>query len=148
MKYYGRLIFSIPLVAAVALAAIFFSGEPGKASQGLSRGIATWLLDFIYPEFSEETLALLNYFLRRGAHLTIYFLLGFGLATTFQWQKRVPPVVASIVIGVLFAATDEFHQLFSSGRTGKASDVLLDACGIAAGSVVAHWWQKRREKKK
>ena len=33
------------------------------------------------------------------------------------------------VITIIYAATDEFHQRFVTGRTGKVADVLIDACG-------------------
>ena len=36
-------------------------------------------------------------------------------------------------LGVLYAATDEFHQTFVPGRAGELSDVLLDSLGCLAG---------------
>ena len=37
----------------------------------------------------------------------------------------------------LYAATDEFHQLFVPGRAGLPTDVLIDATGAALGLLVA-----------
>lgn len=37
----------------------------------------------------------------------------------------------------LYAATDEFHQLFVPGRAGLFTDVLIDATGAAIGLLVA-----------
>ena len=37
----------------------------------------------------------------------------------------------------LYAATDEFHQLFVPGRAGLPTDVLIDATGAALGLLIA-----------
>ena len=37
--------------------------------------------------------------LRRGAHLTIYFCMGLGLALAFQWQKKVAPWIPAMTFG-------------------------------------------------
>ena len=81
------LVLSLALVAVAAVAAVVFSSQPGETSHGVSRGIILWVLDWLHLEVSEETMGWINYFLRRGAHLTIYFCMGLGLALAFQWQK-------------------------------------------------------------
>lgn len=144
LRRYKGLFFSLLLVLASASAIVYFSGQSGVESQGLSKGIASWLLEHINPNYSEKTLNFINFLLRRGAHLTLYFLLGCGLEGALQWQKRVPSVAASIIIGVLFASWDEYHQLFSGGRSGRADDVLLDSCGIVSGCITAYLIEKNR----
>lgn len=39
-------------------------------------------------------------------------------------------------IAYLYSLTDEFHQLFTPGRSGKFTDTLFDLAGIAIGLVV------------
>ena len=39
-------------------------------------------------------------------------------------------------IAALYAATDEFHQLFVPGRSGQISDVILDSAGALAGLLI------------
>ena len=41
------------------------------------------------------------------------------------------------VVGTLYAASDEIHQLFVPGRSGQLRDVLLDSDGVAAGILLA-----------
>ena len=77
-KMYGALAGYLGLAAAAALAAMFFSGQPGTQSQGLSRGIVAWLFGLFGQEPTPETLGVVNYFLRRGAHLFLYFCMGLG----------------------------------------------------------------------
>lgn len=38
--------------------------------------------------------------------------------------------------GVLYAITDEIHQLYVPGRSGKWQDVLIDSIGIFLGIFV------------
>lgn len=146
-KMYGALAGCLGLAAAAALAAMFFSGQPGTQSQGLSRGIVAWLFELFGEEPTPEVMGTVNYFLRRGAHLFLYFCMGLGLCGAFQWQKKAPAWLPAMALGVAFAATDEYHQLFSGGRTGKPTDVLLDTCGLALGCgasyLLSRLWRKR-----
>lgn len=92
-------VLSLALVAVAAVAAVAFSSQPGETSHGVSRGIILWVLDWLHLEVSEETMGWINYFLRRGAHLTIYFCMGLGLALAFQWQKKVAPWIPAMTLG-------------------------------------------------
>ena len=42
----------------------------------------------------------------------------------------------TIVIGILYAASDEFHQSFSPGRTPKVTDVYIDTLGVILGILL------------
>ena len=65
--------------------------------------------------------------LRKLAHTTEYAILGLLLlrATGRAWL--------AVVVGVLYAASDEFHQHFVSGRHGSPVDVAIDAAGVLIG---------------
>lgn len=41
----------------------------------------------------------------------------------------------SLIIGVTYAASDEMHQLFVPGRSGKLADILIDSLGIITGII-------------
>jgi VanZ family protein len=45
---------------------------------------------------------------------------------------------------VLYAASDEIHQTFVSGRHGTPIDVAIDAVGVAIGIAV---WQSARARR-
>ena len=64
--------------------------------------------------------------LRKLAHATEYAVLGFLLA-------RVVALVPAFALGVLYAITDELHQMLVSGRQGAPRDVLIDAFGVGIG---------------
>ena len=87
----------------------------------------------------------------KAAHLAEYFILARlyrrGLAGVTAAAAR-PGVTAAAggaprrstslhtwawALAVLYASTDEFHQLFVPGRTATLRDVLIDAAGAALG---------------
>ena len=137
-RKYGVVAGCLCLAIAAGAAAAFFSGQPGTQSQGLSREIVAWLFSLLGQEPTPEMLGVVNYFLRRGAHLFLYFCMGLGLCGALQWQRKVQAWLPAMALGVVFAATDEYHQLFSGGRTGKPTDVILDACGLALGCGLSY----------
>jgi VanZ family protein len=65
--------------------------------------------------------------LRKLAHAAEYAVLGALLARALQ-----RPLLAW-TIGLLYAASDEVHQHFVSGRHASPVDVAIDAVGVALG---------------
>jgi len=72
--------------------------------------------------------------LRKLAHVTEYAVLG---ALLLRAIGRPLPAFA---VGVLYAASDEVHQHFVSGRHASPLDVAIDAAGIAIGLVAWRRW--------
>jgi VanZ family protein len=91
----------------------------------LSSGLGTW----------DEVL-------RKGAHITEYAILG---ALLFRALGRELP---ALLVGIVYAATDEVHQHFVSGRHSSPFDVAFDACGLALGLLVALSIQSNRARTK
>lgn len=131
------LILSIGVTAAVMALIVWFSGQSATESDGLSKGLAEHLMR-IFPGLEGLfTVGKLNHYLRKLAHFTLYFILGCGLTGVASKQRKIPPFLAAVLIGTAFAATDEIHQFFSDSRGPMVQDVILDACGVAAGSALA-----------
>jgi VanZ family protein len=88
-------------------------------------------------------LGTLDYVLRKLAHMTEYALL------TLLWAWALRPVtrwnvVGAAVIAVLYAASDEFHQSFVEGRHGVASDIVVDAVGVAVALALLRYHRALR----
>ncbi len=90
-----------------------------------------------------------EFFIRKGAHVTIFFLLGLGLTQgTFMYQKNRWlhwPLVTLSCTGI--AAFDEFHQMLTGGRTPLFQDVMLDTVAAAIAVTVMWgwlWWRRKR----
>jgi VanZ family protein len=76
--------------------------------------------------------------LRKLAHTAEYAVLGALLvrATDRAWL--------AFGLGVLYAASDEIHQTFVTGRHGTPVDVAIDAVGVAIGIAL---WQSVRARR-
>lgn len=90
------------------------------------------------PQWVEKA----NFAIRKTAHVVVFGILG---ALAWQAVRTWPaPGWAGLwawSFAALYAASDEFHQRFVSGRTGTIKDVALDA---AAAALVILWLGRRR----
>jgi VanZ family protein len=77
--------------------------------------------------------------LRKLAHAGEYAVLGALLL------RAVGSVPVAVVLGTLYAVSDEVHQSFVSGRQGSAVDVAIDAAGVLCG--VALWHRTARARR-
>lgn len=68
--------------------------------------------------------------LRKGAHVAEFAVLGALLARAL---RREP---AAVLLGSLYAATDEVHQAFVAGRQASALDWVIDTVGVVAGAAL------------
>jgi VanZ family protein len=69
--------------------------------------------------------------LRKGAHAVEYAVFGLLLL------RALGNEAAAFAVGVLYAATDEVHQHFVSGRHASPRDVGFDAAGLLLGVFLA-----------
>ena len=77
-----------------------------------------------------------------------------GFFLTFKFGKILKYGLA-IALGMLYAMSDEIHQMFSAGRTAKVFDVGIDTCGVVFGTIlimifskIVYWARNSRKYKK
>lgn len=118
-----------------------------------SQNTFSWLemlLRFLVRKISFQEILPLHALIRKAAHVTEYFVLGLLLFRTFRgssassWSWRWP--LYAVIIVVLWAASDEFHQSFVSSRTASAVDVAIDTAGGILAQFVAFLWHRGRKK--
>ena len=131
--------------AAVALwvAVIFlFSGSDFSADN--TQGVFETLLRTLFPHFDPVRLEPLHVWIRKGAHVVEYSVLG---ALTFRALRQGatsarpsgPRAVAlALALVVAVAVADESRQSRLEERTGSPLDVGLDLAGGAAGIAALH----------
>jgi VanZ family protein len=76
-----------------------------------------------------------DFIIKKGGHMTGYALLAaafFHALDRHQKSIRSPLIIAAC-LSLLYAASDEFHQKFTPGRTSTVSDVLIDMEGAVIG---------------
>ena len=44
--------------------------------------------------------------------------------------------IISLVLGIIYASLDEFHQLFTPGRSAQITDVIIDSMGVMLGILL------------
>lgn len=139
------------LPAAFMMAAIFwFSAQPADASTEMSDGVTRLLLRMaeaaglmeLSPERVYELCVLLSTPVRKCAHITeyavLYLTVLFGLKHWgIQGNVRLR---RALTVTVLYACTDEFHQLFVPGRAGMVTDVMIDSIGAVL--LTAILWKR------
>lgn len=140
----------------------WFSAQPGAESEEMSGDVAHRILetcdrifDMNIPEGELLLWAVrIDYPIRKLAHMSEYavlaILFGTFLSSFRKWGKGTAYI--SLALSVCYAATDEIHQLFVSGRAGRFSDVCIDTVGAAAGvcllTIAMKFVQNHCEKKR
>lgn len=61
-------------------------------------------------------------------------------------KQRAHATQLAITICVLYAASDEFHQLFISGRSGEVGDIAIDSIAASIGIIFASYIRKYLER--
>ena len=76
--------------------------------------------------------------IRTGAHCLEFMglaLLMFN-AIYATWEKKITPLIA-FAGTVVYAVTDEIHQIFVPGRAFQLSDILVDSTGALIGVIAS-----------
>lgn len=134
-----RFLYLIPVI--IWMIFIFYmSGKTGQESSGQSGKISlfiTNLLEKVRQDPAQEMQNLqdiLELVIRKAAHMTEYvilFLLSY-LATVkiSMIQSRFYNRSIAVLISLLYACSDEMHQLLVPGRSGRMIDVGIDMAGV------------------
>ena len=83
---------------------------------------------------------------RKGAHLSIYLVLGLLVASLLKEYNIVDKrmIIYGVLSCFLYACSDEIHQLFVPGRSGEILDVLIDTIGSFIGISLYYLIGRRR----
>jgi VanZ family protein len=136
---FAKLFVWIPVII-IGIMITGFSSQDGNESSGLSRKVAVALIQplenvhviVIEDDMEREQLIeSLQIPVRKGAHMSEYavFTLSVYIALLVDGLDYRKRKYAAFLIAVLLACSDEFHQLFVSGRSGKLTDVVIDSIG-------------------
>ena len=87
---------------------------------------------------------------RKCAHMTEYAILALSLwfAFSFWTNSRKMLYFSTVLFSLLYASSDEYHQTFVRGRSGKVQDVLVDAVGIFLMTAVLIIIDNKRTRRK
>ena len=110
-----------------------FSGQDGEQSSGIS-----YKISMILTGNNEEISIIIEPYVRKVAHFAEYAvgaILIYLLLYTFPKISSKIRTISSIIITIIYAISDEIHQLYIPGREGKIVDVYIDTLGIITGVI-------------
>lgn len=125
-------IYFLPVIATMIFI-FLFSSQQSDTSSELSGSIVLFILKILSNTiaFFKVDIDLLHAIIRKSAHFTIYFVLGFFTINAFIkndiYLKKA--IIWTLIFCVAYAVSDEIHQLFVIGRVGQLKDVLIDSTG-------------------
>lgn len=110
--------------------------KSSKKSDGLIiRSVELFTGKSLSVQEKEKVLKYLVFPVRKCAHLSLYLILGILVISLLREYMVINTklVLLSLLICVLYACSDEIHQLFVPGRSGEVRDVLIDTLGACLG---------------
>ncbi len=123
------------LALALWMGLIFaMSAMPGDISGEQSGTVVRILLavrNLFLPNapLGAQTLARMEWVVRKGAHMTEYAVLALLARRAFHLSGARHPALYALALSVAYAASDEYHQRFVGGRGPSPVDVMIDATG-------------------
>ena len=116
--------------------AIIFSASSDSMSFQRTSGFLAPIIRWLFPHMSEDHVFDIVFIIRKCAHLTEYAVLALlvwrALRKPLRKENRPwdwADARFAVLFVALYAASDEFHQLFVPNREGRVTDVLIDTSG-------------------
>lgn len=140
-----KILLYILLILWIALI-FFFSHQPATDSDKVSNSVIDKIIHTVEvirgQEFDNNELEIISNYLifpiRKLAHFTLYFILGILIYNVVRLynidNKR--KILLSVLFCIIYACSDEIHQLFVLGRSGELRDVLIDSIGSILGIII------------
>ena len=141
------------LFILLLLSIILFSSQTGTKSESLSDTFAFKIIDkaanILNKDISVskklELVKETRFLVRKTAHFTLYFTLGILTFLVLKTNNLQKSFKYSLIFCIIFACSDEFHQLFIPGRSGQFIDILIDTSGALIMLLIIYLWQKRKK---
>lgn len=162
-KTVKRLLYALPALLVMGIIFYFSSQHAEQSSESSSYVLETVLIvvDELYEAMGKEpsdihqniSMDWFTFIIRKIAHTTEYALLGGCLSFYFykMQHKKKTLFLGSVLVGFLYACTDELHQFFVPGRSCEFRDVLIDTNGVFLGTLAflfLLWLQSHIHRKK
>lgn len=139
--------FKLTLLIGWMLLIFLFSNDTGEVSTKKSDGLIIGTIEFLLERdlTDAEKIKYVDWFVtpvRKGAHLLIYFVLGYLMIYTLKEFRLVDKrtYIYAVILCMLYAVSDEVHQYFVPGRSAGVIDVVIDTVGSSLG--VWRWGKK------
>lgn len=131
-----------------------FSAQPAESSSKTSKSVTKKIVRMVpaMKHKDEKTVDKkakeLEHTVRKIAHFSLYLLLGVFAYVTSDGYLKKNTLWFALLFCLLYAASDEIHQLFSPGRSCEFRDVCIDFSGSLCGALLALNIKKRLIKRR
>ncbi len=137
-----------PVIAWVALIFFFSTDTFGPTEGGLTHRFTRAILLTFSPDLSPQTIETVHNLIRKLAHVVEYGVLVLLLYRAVRQDSLEPRhwrwALPSLLLALLIAGLDEFHQSHTSMRTGSIRDLGLDSVGMLIAQMMIWWRHYRR----
>jgi hypothetical protein len=134
MKKYltpSRMLWLLATTAVMSLI-FYFSAQNANISSAQSGWVISTFFFWLPKAYA-------SFIVRKLAHFTIYFALGFCMIHVFSPSAkkiRAKELAMALLLCFLYACSDEFHQSFTDGRAARFTDCLIDSSGSLCAMLV------------
>jgi VanZ family protein len=141
----GRWLYYVGPLLLWMLVIFLWSTDFGASNNTNPRifGILQRLFPDLARQMDPDLVYRINFNIRKTAHVTEYAILAIlayrALAFGNPRFSSSRNVILPFLIGVGYAASDEYHQSFSHLREAAAGDVVFDSFGVAIGLLLCLW---------
>ena len=105
---------------------------------------SNFIVNIISNILNIENVRLLSLIIRKLAHFTEYLILGTLVINMFTKNNAKKTYLLSILLCIIYAISDEIHQLFVPGRACQIKDILIDSVGSITGIYLFKLLKKRK----
>ena len=141
-----KILSAVLLVLTLALCVVIFSlsSQTAYESSIQSGGLIELIQKLFGVEFTD-------FVIRKFAHASEFALLGFiSAAAVGVYTLDIKKLYISVIFSVLYAVSDEIHQIFVEGRACQFRDMCIDTAGVILGTAVIaffiYLYNKKRNK--
>ena len=106
---------------------------------------SNFIVNIITNIFKIENIEVLSFIIRKLAHFTEYLILGFLTINMLNKNDISKKYLISILICLIYATSDEIHQIFAPGRACQIKDILIDSIGSITGIYLYKLISKRKK---
>ena len=92
---------------------------------------SNFIVDIITSIINIKDIGLLSLIIRKLAHFIEYFILGISVINFItRYDKKI---IIAILLCIIYATSDEIHQIFVPGRSCQIIDIMIDSLGSIMG---------------
>lgn len=106
---------------------------------------SNYIVNIISNVLNINNIELLNLIIRKLAHYIEYLILGILVINMFIKNNIPQSYLISIIFCIIYATSDEIHQLFVPGRACQIKDILIDSIGSITGIYLYKLISKRKK---